>query len=254
MMAGSDRSSCPVCGSTELSKTDGVPHPSCDDCGTFVDGNVDRDSLRRDDIGAGESMDKEWASYNKITNSTEKQVAVAIEKLEALADKLGLTDDTRSRAAEIYADAAIAGRTDGRSTEAIVATVTCLAAREVSDPRPIDHLAREADIPVSKLRRLLRVLQQELEYEGTVTEPSDFMEHLFQSTGTAQSDKQRAQALLDSAGSELTISGKHPASVAAAALYLESDSPVTQRELARAAGVTEGTVRVRVKEFREVSR
>ena len=248
-MSGTDQTACPVCGSSDLSMMDGVPHPTCDSCGTLVDGDYDRSSSAHATSTSGESVVEDWSSYSRVGNSTEKQVAVAIEEIETLAELLNLGSEIRERAAEIYADAAVSGHTDGRSTEAVTAVVICLAARESSSPRPVDYIAREADIPVTKLRRLLRILQNELEYSTTVSEPVDFLDHLCESTNTATAARRQAQERLNSSG--YALCGKHPGGIAAAALYLESNTEITQKELARVAGVTEETIRVRVKEFRE---
>ena len=250
-MSETGQTTCPVCGSSDLSTMDGVPHPTCDSCGTLVDGDYDRSSPAHATSTSGESAVGNWSSYSRVGNSTEKQVAVAIEEIEALGELLNLGSEVRERAAEIYADAAVSGHTDGRSTEAVTAVVACLAARENSTPRPVDYIAREADVPVAKLRRLLRVLQNELEYTTTLTEPADFLDHLCQSVNAAKATRRRAQERLSSSGSALPFCGKNPGSIAAAALYLESDRTLTQRELARASGVTEETIRVRVKDFRE---
>ena len=230
---------------------DGVPHPTCDSCGTLVDGDYNRSSPAHATSPSADSAVEDWSSFSRVGNSTEKQVAVAIEEIEGISELLNLGSEVRERAAEIYADAAVSGHTDGRSTEAVTAVVTCLAARETSTPRPVDYIARKADVPITKLRRLLRLLQSELEYSTTVSEPVDFLDHLCEFTTAATEDRRRAEERLNSSGSTPRYCGKHPGSIAAAALYLESDGNLTQRELARASGVTEETIRVRVKEFRE---
>lgn len=247
-MSETRQTNCPVCGSSDLSTMDGVPHPTCNSCGTLVDGDHDRSSPAHE-TSQSDSTVEDWSSFSRVGNSTEKQVAVAIEEIEALGELLNLGSEVRERAAEIYADAAVSSCTDGRSTEAVTAVVACLAAREHSTPRPVDYIAREADVPVTKLRRLLRLLQSELDYSTTVNDPVDFLDHLCDSTPAATAARRRAQERLDSFA--LPVSGKHPGSIAAAALYLESDGDLTQRELARVSGVTEETIRVRVKEFRE---
>jgi transcription initiation factor TFIIB len=61
-----------------------------------------------------------------------------------------------------------------------------------------------------------------------------------------------ARKILESAHDQGLVSGRSPLGFAGAALYVVNEKDLTQREIADAAGVTGETIRVRVKELREV--
>jgi transcription initiation factor TFIIIB Brf1 subunit/transcription initiation factor TFIIB len=64
---------------------------------------------------------------------------------------------------------------------------------------------------------------------------------------------ERATNVIEAARTGDALNGKSPPGVAGAALYLASDSGVTQREVARTAGVTKETIRVRLNALREAA-
>lgn len=233
----------------DISTSGVVPDPTCEVCGVVVTEAVNTETLKKTE--SEDDSKTTWSEAYSITNSTEKQVAVALEVVESLATRLNLNTKPREKAAEIYAEAAIENYTDGRSTKTLVAAAIYLAARECSNPRPAACIAEEADVDQRSLRRLIKILRQKTRYGDAIVSPEDYLPYLCEATGGGCTVETDARELLETVQSEVHFAGKSPSAIAAAALYLVSDNPSSQRNLASAAGVTTETIRVRLRELRE---
>jgi transcription initiation factor TFIIIB Brf1 subunit/transcription initiation factor TFIIB len=243
-------SHCPICGSSEIETEVGLPEPACGSCGVVLTGDIDIEPL--DNETSEETDSADWADFYSISNSTEKQVAEAMEKIETLGERLNFGASTRDKAADIYRDAAVGNHTDGRATTTIVAASLCLATQGMKNAYPVEYLAREVGISDDNLRNAVRVLRRELDREFAIVRPEDYLQYLCKKTGEDDETKQRAQTILAEIQAEVHVSGKNPCGIAAAAIYVAANAPASQRELARVAGVTTETIRVRLNEIREV--
>ncbi|WP_435345075.1 hypothetical protein [Haloarchaeobius sp. HRN-SO-5] len=246
--ASDEISSCPACGSHRFSKPVSSLDPICDDCGAVISDTVEHVELQEepdDEL----STELSWAEYYTISNSTEQQVASALEVLESISDGLTLATDVRKRAAEIYTEVAVENLTDGRSTDLMVGAVVALAARELGDPRPTGLIANAAAVRTGSLRRLIRQLPRELDWPSTVCRPGEYLPYLRQQLHLEGRHEAEALELLNSLD-ETTVSGKSPVGFAGAALYLAAGGVVTQRTIAQTAGITGETLRVRLRDIR----
>ncbi|EMA25405.1 winged helix-turn-helix transcriptional regulator [Haloarcula amylolytica] len=190
-----------------------------------------------------------WSDYHTVKNSTEQQVATALEYIEELSAQLNMSDQICIRTAEIYGQAAIEQTTDGRSTEAIVIAAVIIASREFQKPYAIGRIASVTDTDVRDIRQALSRVKNDL-YLYTHCPPRAYLSKLTEPLGVDDSTITIAQTILDDLSNE-NIGGKHPAAVAGAALYVAADGDITQRDIAKVSGVTTETVRIRVKECRK---
>lgn len=216
---------------------------SCGAVGDFVS-TPERDASQTSDQVERFS----WSDHYTVKNSTEQQVATALESLERISSQLKIPDQVRVRVAEIYGQAAIERTTDGRSTEAVVIAAVIIASREFEVPYPIGRIADVTDIDVRDIKQALSRVKNDL-YLYTCCPPEAYLNKLTMPL-EVQSSVQAAQEILDDLPDN-KIGGKNPAAVAGAALYLAADGEITQREVARISGVTTETVRLRVKECRK---
>ncbi len=241
---------CPACGKDELTVLFDDTEEVCNSCGAVIREGMNTETPNCS--GEQENSDIDWQDYYSITNSTEQNVAYALEILEELGTKLDLSLEEREHAVGIYSSAAIENFTDGRSTQLVVAAIVCISCRKAQSPRPCNYIAEKAAVCPVNLQKNVRLLNREVLNEPVWSEPVEFLSHLCNEVGVDMESKRRAATLLDVAEREIQFAGKHPSSVAASALYLAVDGSVTQRTLARAAGVTTETMRVRLTELRDV--
>lgn len=243
--------SCPACGSEEIDSSIPGFDPVCTDCGAVVTAPINFDDIPRG-FEPESGSDEPWSDHYRVTNSTEYQIAQALESLESLGEQLGVSAETRGRAAEIYADAATEKLTAGRSTDLVVASCISIAGREADSPIPSSRIADIANSDQNSLRRICRILRKGLDIRTPACAPRSYLGDLAQTLELGKPVTVAADDLL-TLFPEKRFGGKHPGAFAAAALYLTADGAVTQREVASAASVTTETIRLRIKECREVS-
>jgi len=243
--------SCPACGDSELQPLSATPHPVCAACG-FVTGTGTEIPDPSDDDEVSSGTKESWTEYYSVSNSTEQQVASAIECLERLGDTLLLSPEARSQAAEVYERAARENLTDGRSTELIVAASICIASRETETPRPSDRVAEAADLSSSNVKGAIRLFQEELNRGYTEVSAGDYVPYLCDDIGFDNRIKDRAITLLEELDELDGHTDYHPAGMAGAAIYLVADGDITQRQIASVAGVTKETIRIRLNDLRRI--
>jgi transcription initiation factor TFIIB len=247
MEALSDSEGCAICTEGELVEGPTPLGAVCETCGAVasaVDHSVSDTLTER-----SRSHNPSWSDFVRITNSTEGQVAAALESLERLGEKLETPPEVRRRAGELYAEAAIGRHTDGRSTELMVGAALILAGWELKRPNPTGRVAETANLSIKGLRRALGVFRRDLGHLIPGCLPGMYVDEFAQLLTLDKGIAIGAQQLLDALPAG-RMGGKHPGAVAGAALYLAADGELTQREVARVAGVTTETIRLRVKECR----
>ncbi|MFC6838383.1 transcription initiation factor IIB family protein [Halomarina ordinaria] len=243
---------CPECAATDIDRTVPAVEAVCTVCGiviTDLAATTVEPTPEPPDEDTAERA--EWTDVYTVSDSTEQRLADAFTCLEALADHLKASVDLKLRAAQVYCDAALADLVDGRSTETVVASTLLIAGHDLGDAYPSRWVARELGLRERTLQRTTRDLTRTLDLQGA-SPPAGYLSFLRRELHLDATTEQQARGLLEQVVAETAIAGKHPASVAGAALYLSADGAVTQREVADAAGVTQETIRVRLREFREV--
>ncbi|MDY6776465.1 MAG: hypothetical protein SV253_10425 [Halobacteria archaeon] len=245
--------SCPDCGSANLDESIPGMDAICDECGYVIEDYDDISTETLRDSNSPESSDKtrdkSWSEVSTVTNGTEERISESLEILDNLSDELGLSKDTRGKAAKIYEKAAIANLTDGRPTSLVVGASLYLSSRENGEIRPLASFSREVGSTKADIKNVAQMLHREFDVEWYLCEPVDYLPYLSQELGYDNTTRETAEQIL--AKFDGNNSGKSPTGFAGAALYLASDDQTTQREIAYVSGVTKETIRVRLNELRE---
>ena len=246
---------CPECSSSELDDTVGEFDAVCEDCGLVVDdfSSVDpskhedqEQDNRADEMGVEES----WAEFRSVSNSTEQRAASSIKILEQVGDAMSISSEVRIKAAEIFSQAAVEKLTDGRSTDSIIGAVVFIAARNEGRARPLPRLASVLDVDRSRVDQMVRLLHIELDLQYQGCQPEDYLPYLSTELGYDDQVVSYARLILDEARDAGLVNGRSPTGIAGAALYCSGNGERTQREVAKIAGVSKETIRIRIKEFR----
>ncbi|MCA9485604.1 MAG: hypothetical protein KC506_02050, partial [Nanoarchaeota archaeon] len=121
-------------------------------------------------------------------------------------------------------------------------------------PRTLDEISEASDVERKEIGRTYRFIVRKLKIKVTPSSPKDYILRFSSILHLSPKTQNEAFKILKKADiSELT-SGRGPAGIAAAALYvaaLLNDEKKTQREVADVAGITEVTIRNRYKELTE---
>jgi len=243
---------CPVCGGSDLQDITEVSHPVCSACAYVVGPETETPTPLDEDDPSSTREGESWDEYYSVTNSTEQQVASAFECLEGLGDELMLSDEVRLQVADVYASASETNLTDGRSTQLMIAAAICIGGREVEKPRPIERVAKAAEIQVDRVKGTVRLYQQKLNRGYTGISAAKYVPYLCADIGVDEAVENQAIKVIERFENQDERADMHPAGIAGAAVYFAADNPVTQRQIATVAGVTSETIRVRLNDLREV--
>ena len=138
--------------------------------------------------------------------------------------------------------------------ESVIAACIYAACRSYNIPRTLDEISNASEVERKEIGRTYRFIIRKIELKVKPSSPKDYISR-FSSTLhlSPQSQNEALKILRKAEISELT-SGRGPAGIAAAALYVAAlihDEKKTQREVADVAGITEVTIRNRYKELLE---
>ena len=283
---------CPECESINLVHDDQVGEIICRDCGLLIEekmvdtgqdagGQFDKSekkgrggapiSRQKFDQGltttVGEISDiyrlesgqtrkflrlKKW--QERVSTSIERNLRLAMAELRRVSSFLTLPSVVRDEAARVYQFVIQRGLVRGRSMESVIAACIYAACRSYNIPRTLDEIATASDVARKEIGRTYRFIIRKLGIKVKPSSPKDYISRFSSILNLSPRAQNEALKILRKADiSELT-SGRGPAGIAAAALYvsaLMNDEKKTQREVADVAGITEVTIRNRYKELIE---
>ena len=209
---------------------------------------------------------KKW--QERVSTSIERNLRLAMSELRRVSSFLNLPNVVGDEAARIYNYVLQRGFVRGRSMESVIAACIYAACRSYNIPRTLDEIAHASDIErkeigrtyrfiirrmvIKVIGRTYRFIVRKLKIKVTPSSPKDYISRFSSILHLSPKTQNEALKILKKADiSELT-SGRGPAGIAAAALYvaaLLNDEKKTQREVADVAGITEVTIRNRYKEL-----
>ncbi|MCC6024344.1 MAG: transcription initiation factor IIB [Thaumarchaeota archaeon] len=199
---------------------------------------------------------KKLDATSQVSASEARNLQQAVNILQIYVDKLRLSQAIAEAAMLIYRKALKAGLVRGRSIRSIMAAAVYAACRLMGAPRDLREL--EKAYPIVKRKTIAqgyRLLLKHLNLKVPVADPAIFLNKIASKVGLDEATVQEALRILEEAHKRGATIGKDPVGMAAAALYMacqERNQPVTQKDIARAAGVTEVTVRNRFKGLKEI--
>ena len=179
----------------------------------------------------------------------------ALNRVNALSEKLSVSEDVVAEAASICTRGLERGLADRRPLAQISASSVYAACREKEVPRAIDDVASASGVRKVELGRCYRQLVTELDLKVPVESAAEFVASVGSRTHATAEVQVRALDILSRAEKVGVAAGKCPKGLAASALYVASaleGQRLTQQEAADAAGVIEATVRSECKRLRKL--
>ncbi|MCX8203057.1 MAG: transcription initiation factor IIB [Nitrososphaeria archaeon] len=199
---------------------------------------------------------KKLDQTSQVNASETRNLQQAANILGIYMDKLNLPQAVAEQAMLIYRKALKAGLVRGRSIRSIMAAAIYAACRLNGIPRDLREF--EKAYPLVKRKTIAqgyRLMLKHLNIRVPVTDPTIYVSKIAAKVNVDERTVQEAVRILAEAAKRGATIGKDPVGIAAAALYMacqETMQNVTQKDIARAAGVTEVTVRNRFKGLKEV--
>jgi transcription initiation factor TFIIB len=138
--------------------------------------------------------------------------------------------------------------------ESVVASCIYAACRTYNIPRTLDEISAASEVERKEIGRTYRFIMRKLSIKINPSNPKDYISRFASILHLSPKTQNDALKILKKAESSELTSGRGPAGIAAAALYvaaLLNEEKKTQREVADVAGITEVTIRNRYKELLE---
>jgi len=195
---------------------------------------------------------KKW--QERVSTSIERNLRLAMAELRVIASYLNLPNVVKDEASRIYNYVLQRGMVRGRSMESVIAACLYAACRSYNIPRTLDEMATASDVERKEIGRTYRFIIRKLGIKVKQSSPKDYISRFSSTLKLKPKTQNMALEVLQQAEDVELTSGRGPAGIAAAALYvaaLMNDEKKTQREVADIAGITEVTIRNRYKELIE---
>ena len=221
-----------------------------------VIGDNNKDSRGQNIDASMHSIMKRLRTYDfrsQAHTSTDRNLMRAFGELGRQRDKLGMSDAMIDKTAYIYRKALGKGLVRGRSTSAILAAAIYISCREMGAVRSLKDIGEITDVKRKVISRSYRILIQQLEMIMPVIDPIKCIAKIANKAKLSEKSKRMAIDTMKDLINTEASAGKRPMGLAATILYLSclrNDEAVTQKDIAEASGVTEVTIRNRIKDLK----
>jgi transcription initiation factor TFIIB len=169
-----------------------------------------------------------------------------------LKDKLGLSETIIEKTAYIYRKAEERGLIRGRTISGMVTAAIYIACREIETPRTLKEIATISNIKRKNIALCCRLLIRELDLKVPIADPMKCIVKIANKANLSEKITRQAMNIMTEVVKRGISAGKNPMSFAATVLYISSfknGENVRQSDIAKAAGITEVTLRNRIKEL-----
>lgn len=195
---------------------------------------------------------RRWQSRSKVHASQSRNLMLAMSELQRLSEILHMPSSVHDMAAIIYRKALNEGLVRGRSIGGMVAGALYAAVRFTKVPRTLKEIAEASQRTQKEIARSYSVIVRNLEMKMPVDDPTYYVTKIAEKAKVSSDVEGLAIKLIKEAKKNYATTGKDPSGLAAAILYLSAKmlkEKVTQAQLAKAANVTEVTVRNRKRDL-----
>ena len=193
-----------------------------------------------------------WQIRSRVHTSQSRNLSRAMSELERLSEKLHISSSVQEMAAVIYRKALNKNLVRGRNIAAIAAGSLYAACRFTKIPRTLKEIEEVSLRDQKEIARAYRLIVQNLKMKMPIDNPIDYVTKIAEKAGVSSDVEGMAIKIIRDAKNRHVAMGKDPTGLAAAALYIASKikkEKKTQGHLAKAANVTEVTIRNRTKDL-----
>jgi len=285
---GGPELTCPDCGSRDLYRDLEAGELVCPRCGLVVATLVsqgpewrlhdfDFSQVRGSELsmghlsGSGTLIGKHWKSgqngetraamfrlmkQHKRTQAEDKKsrnLHHARKTIYGLAGKAKVPLSVLNQAAAYYLKAYNKHLIRGRVLKHILAACIYAAYRTQNIPRTLNELADALELPRKEVAHTYNLIVRELNLSPDVLKAEEYAARLAADLNLTWEETKTAIDLLREAHKKRYTAGKTPQGLAAGAIYLATNFRINQQIIAKAAGVTEVTVRSRYKGLQQIA-
>jgi transcription initiation factor TFIIB len=269
---------CPECRSANLNERTDEQYTVCQDCGFVLSDEtarlvskprikvgqhnlIDRSSSSAEAASAIEDEEpnrehmiqvfEQWKRV-KIWDSTEKNLATALQYITRTAIDLSLPNTALEKAILAYKRIIEKGLLKGRSMKAVCATAIYIGSRQSTTAITMRDIAHSTKISPRKITHCYRSIIKHLKIPVRRTSVGNYAYEIATRLQLSARNKEVMEKILEAMDSSKLFVGKAPTGVACAAIYISSlliGEKRTQREIGEVARITEMTIRSRIREL-----
>jgi transcription initiation factor TFIIB len=195
-----------------------------------------------------------WDSRTQFHKLNYRNFKLAFDELDALKDKLGLSDAVVEKAAYIFRKAQERRLVAGRTISGIMAAAVYAACREIGNTRTINDVCAASNIRRKDIARNYRLLLNELDIKVPIIDPIKYVAKVANIAQISEKTKRQAMTIMKEIIQREIPAGKNPIGLAAVSLYIAcrmTGEYKTQVDISKVAGVTEVTLRNRFKDLKD---
>ena len=195
---------------------------------------------------------RKWQRRIRVSDAMERNLAFALSEITKIANGLSLPKSIFETASVIYRKAVKERLIRGRSIQGISAASVYIACRQCGLARTLEEIAKASNVSKREVGRSYRFLVKELDYSIPPVRANQYVSKFSNQLTMQGKTEQMANEILAVARKLRLTSGRGPAGIAAAAIYIACvlvEERRTQTEIAEIAEVTEVTIRNRYKEL-----
>ena len=193
-----------------------------------------------------------WDNRILHNSSADRNLFQAFSQLYELKDKLGLSDAIIEKTSYIYRKEEERGLVRGRTISGMVTAAIYIACREIGTPRTLKEIAVISNTKRKNIALCCRLLIRELDIKVPIADPMKCIIKIANKANLSEKITRLAMNMMTQIIQRGISAGKNPMSFAATVLYISSfkaGENITQLHIANAAGITEVTLRNRIKEL-----
>jgi transcription initiation factor TFIIB len=194
---------------------------------------------------------KTWDDRVQLRSSTDRNLSRAFSELGILEDKLGLSDSLIEEVASLYRKVEDRGLVRGRSISGMLVACVYVACRQNGNPRTLKDVSAKSNIKCKDIAKNCRLVMRELSITTPVVDPMKCIVRVANAAQLGERTTRHAFKMMSELLRKKTLTaGKDPMGLAASILYLaskETGETKTQIDMAKASGVTEVTIRNRLR-------
>jgi transcription initiation factor TFIIB len=198
---------------------------------------------------------KTWDDRVQLHSSSDRNLWRAFSELNMLRDKLGLSDSLVEDTAYTYRKVEERGLVRGRTIPGMLVACIYLACRRSGHPRTLKDVSAKSNIKRKDIAKNCRIVMKELGITLSVVDPMKCIVRVANAAELGERTTRHAFKMMSELlRKKILTAGKDPMGLAASILYIaskETGEIKTQDDMARAAGVTEVTIRNRIRALKK---
>ena len=194
-----------------------------------------------------------WDSRTMYRDSSSRNFTTAFLLLNRLKDKLVLTPSVVEKTAYTYRKVQEAGLIRGRTINAVLVACLYITCRELGVSRTIDELAETSNIRTKTIAKIYREIVFHLQRKIPQVNCFQCIDKIANKIELSERTIRHARDLMKKVLEQEFSAGKDPMGFAGAVLYVSlqlDGKTIRQIDIAKAAGVTEVTIRNRAKDLK----